>query len=229
MAVRGNGDAVVQPTGKGLWRQMPRMEREQQILAAAEKLFTERGYPNVSMDAIAERTGITKPLIYSYFGSKEDLYTTCIRRFLLPLERVVIATVDPSLPPERRLWDGALVVFEWIGAHRDEWSRFFLEPAAHGEGPAAVVEEFRERAVGNLAGMFRQGMKDSGLPESLEPEAAYQVHIFMGGFESLARWWAAHPDEASAELLATRLLNQSWIGFEGLLQGRLWTPPGRSP
>jgi AcrR family transcriptional regulator len=204
---------------------MPRVEREEQILTAAMELFTERGYPHVSMDAIAGQTGITKPLIYSYFGSKEDLYATCIRRFLVPLEQTVIAAVDASLPPERRMWKAALVVFGWIGAHRKGWNRFFLEPAAHGERPAATVEEFRERGVVQLARMFWQGMEDSGLPESLKPETTHQVRIFMGGFESLARWWVAHPDEATAELLATRLQNQAWMGFGDLLQGRLWAPP----
>jgi hypothetical protein len=68
-------------------------------------------------------------------------------------------------------------------------------------------------------------MKDSGLHDSLEPEATHQVRIVVGGFESLARWWVAHPDEATAELLATRLLNQAWMGFGDLLQGRLWMPP----
>ena len=47
----------------------------------------------------------------------------------------------------------------------------------------------------------------------------------MGGIEALARWWVAHPDEATAEVLATRMLNQSWMGFGDLLEGRLWLPP----
>src|SRR5688500_12358608 len=71
------------PAGtKGLRRQVPRAEREEQMLAAATQLFAERGYANVPMDAIATQTGITKPLLYSYFGSKEGLYAACIRRFL---------------------------------------------------------------------------------------------------------------------------------------------------
>jgi AcrR family transcriptional regulator len=201
------------------------VQREEQILTVATALFTERGYPNVSMEAIAAESGITKPLVYSYFGSKEDLYVACIRRFLEPLEATVRATVENDLPPERRMWDGALVVFRWIGAHREGWSRFYIEPAAHGERSGAAVEEFRELGVAQLAEMFWGAMSDSGLPDSLEPEATHQVRITVGGFESLARWWVAHPEQASAELLATRLLNQAWMGFGDLLEGRLWAPP----
>lgn len=195
------------------------------MLSAAMELFTERGYTNVSMDAIAERTGITKPLIYSYFGSKEELYSTCIRRFLEPLVQLLIDAVDVRLPPERRMWQGALVVFKWVGEHRDGWNRFCLEPVAHGERASATFTEYRELGAAQLATMFWQAMSESGLPDSLEAEAVHQAYIFLGGFESLARWWVAHPDEATAELLAMRLLNQSWMGFGNLLEGRLWTPP----
>src|SRR5687768_6931545 len=117
---------------QGMWRQVPRVEREEQMLAAAMELFTERGFANVSMDAIAERTGITKPLIYSYFGSKQNLYATCIRRFLEPLVGLLIDAVDVRLSPERRMWEGALVSFRWVGENRDGWNRFCLEPVAHG-------------------------------------------------------------------------------------------------
>lgn len=191
------------------------------MLAAATELFTTRGYPNVSMDAIAEATGITKPLLYSYFGSKEGLYAGCIRRFLAPLEHAIGDVVDAGKPPEQRMRNGALVVFEFVGAHHVEWKRFFLEPAAHGEEAAAAVHELREHAIDQLCALFSQARRDAGLPESFEPEIRYQVYIFTGGVEALARWWVDHPDEATAELLALRVLNQAWLGFGNLLEGKL--------
>jgi AcrR family transcriptional regulator len=191
------------------------------MLAAATELFTTHGYANVSMDAIADATGITKPLIYSYFGSKEGLYAGCIRRFLAPLEQAIGAVADPDKPPEQRMRNGALVVFEFVGAHLVEWKRFFLEPAAHGEEAAAAVHDLREHAIDQLSELFRQAMRDSGLPKSLETEIRYQVYIFAGGVEALTRWWVDHPDEATAELLALRVLNQAWLGFGNLLEGKL--------
>ena len=210
---------------KGLWRQVPRAEREEQMLAAATTLFTERGYANVSMEAIAAQTGITKPLLYSYFGSKEGLYAACIARFLAPLEHAITQGIDESLPPEGRLWTGTLAVLRFVGDHSAEWGRFYVEPVAHGELPATTIAEARARAVDQLTRMFAKACRDSGLPEELVAEVPYQVHIFVGGVESLARWWVAHPDDATAEQLAVRLVNQVWMGFGDLLQGRLWTMP----
>jgi AcrR family transcriptional regulator len=213
-------------TGKGLWRQTPRPQREEQMLEAAMKLFADGGYSNVSMDAIAAETGITKPLLYSYFGSKEGLYVACIERFFVPLDGAIVGAGGGGggLPPERWLWEGALAAFRFIGDNRDEWMRFLIEAPAHGERAAAAIDAVREQVVGQVAGMFEQAIRDSALAD-VRAEIPSQVRIFVGGVESLARWWVAHPDEATAEVLAMRLLNQSWMGFGDLLEGRVWLPP----
>src|SRR2546425_13151993 len=57
---------------------VPRAVREPQMLDAAVAVFAERGYHGASMDEIAAGAGVTKPMVYSYFGSKEDLYLACI-------------------------------------------------------------------------------------------------------------------------------------------------------
>src|SRR2546426_4993440 len=57
---------------------VPRAVREPQMLDAAVAVFAERGYHGASMDEIAAGAGGTKPMVYSYFGSKEDLYLACI-------------------------------------------------------------------------------------------------------------------------------------------------------
>ena len=211
--------------GKGLWRQTPRSERQEQMLEAAMKLFADGGYSNVAMDAIAAETGITKPLLYSYFGSKEGLYVACIERFFVPLEQAITGVGGAHLAPERWLWEGALSAFRFIGAHQDEWKRFVIEAPAHGERATAAIEELRDHAVARVAEMFALAMRDSALTDDVRSEIPAQVHIFVGGVESLARWWVAHPDEANAEILATRVLNQSWMGFGDLLEGRVWLPP----
>ena len=189
------------------------------------RLFADRGYDNVSMEAIAGETGITKPLLYSYFGSKEGLYVACVERFFVPLEQTIVGSRGDDLEPERWLWEGALAAFRFIGDHRNEWQRFVIEAPAHGEQATTAIEALRDQAVARVAEMFEEAIRDSALPADVRSEIPSQVHIFVGGVESLARWWVLHPDEATAEVLAVRLLNQSWMGFGDLLEGRLWLPP----
>lgn len=59
---------------------MPRAVREQQMLDAAVRTFGQRGYRAASMDEIAELAGVSKPLVYLYLNSKEELFSACIRR-----------------------------------------------------------------------------------------------------------------------------------------------------
>ncbi|MYR57306.1 TetR family transcriptional regulator, partial [Streptomyces sp. SID625] len=61
-------------------KRMPRAVREQQMLDAAVRIFGRRGYRAASMDEIAELAGVSKPLVYLYLNSKDDLFSACIRR-----------------------------------------------------------------------------------------------------------------------------------------------------
>jgi AcrR family transcriptional regulator len=59
---------------------LSRDDRMEQTLEVAHGLFAERGYAAVKMDEIAAAVGVTKPLLYNYFGNKERLYITCMER-----------------------------------------------------------------------------------------------------------------------------------------------------
>lgn len=66
--------------GAGKSKRMPREVRERQMMDAAVATFGQRGYRAASMDQIAELAGVSKPLVYLYLNSKEELFTACIRR-----------------------------------------------------------------------------------------------------------------------------------------------------
>ena len=61
---------------------MPRAVREQQMLDAAVQMFSVNGYHETSMDAIAAQAEISKPMLYLYYGSKEELFGACLDREL---------------------------------------------------------------------------------------------------------------------------------------------------
>src|SRR4051794_1914388 len=59
---------------------VPRLERETQILAVASEIFAADGFGATNIQVVADRAGISKPLIYNYFGSKEGLFLACLER-----------------------------------------------------------------------------------------------------------------------------------------------------
>ncbi len=204
---------------------MPRAVREQQMLDAAVRIFGRRGYMAASMDEIAELAGVSKPLVYLYLNSKEDLFTACIRREAAALTQAVRAGVRPELPADRQLWDGLLAFFAHTIEHPDAWSVLHLQARTHGEPFAAEVAAMREEIVAFatrlIAVAAREAHQDPDLPEH---EVAGLAEALMGAAESLAAWANATPGTTARQAAAT-LMNFAWAGLGNLLEGRSWTPP----
>ena len=75
---------------------LPRAEREQQMLRTARALFAERGYADVTMDEVAGAVGVTKPLLYNYFGNKEQLFLACMKPAADALVESVVSAVQEA-------------------------------------------------------------------------------------------------------------------------------------
>src|SRR6476661_2716726 len=87
-------------------KRLPRAVREQQMLDAAVQVFSVNGYHETSMDAIAAEAQISKPMLYLYYGSKEELFGACLDRELSRFVEDVRSKIDfnqtpthPSRPP----------------------------------------------------------------------------------------------------------------------------------
>src|SRR3954470_19518463 len=104
-------------------RRLPRAEGGERMLDAALEIFAARGFEAASMDEIAEATGITKPMLYSYFGSKEGLYLACIDRAGRPMIEAFRTAVLAEDDPARRLWQGVRAFLGWVDEHRQIWAR----------------------------------------------------------------------------------------------------------
>ncbi|MCP3811822.1 TetR/AcrR family transcriptional regulator, partial [Mycobacteriaceae bacterium Msp059] len=78
---------------------VPRAQREQLILDAATEEFGQDGYAGAALSAVAARAGVSKPMVLSYFGSKDGLYVACVERaganLIDRIEQVVAAGGAP--------------------------------------------------------------------------------------------------------------------------------------
>jgi AcrR family transcriptional regulator len=206
-------------------KRMPRAVREQQMLDAAVRTFGQRGYRAASMDEIAELAGVSKPLVYLYLNSKEDLFTACIRREAKALTTAVREGVDPELPADRQLWEGLRAFFTHTGHNPDAWAVLHLQARTHGEPFAAEVAAMREEMVAFVTGLIlvgaRQARRDPSLPER---EVAGLAECLVGGAEALAAWANATPGITARHAAAT-LMNFAWAGLGDLMEDRPWTPP----
>src|SRR3954453_15101901 len=100
------------------------------MIAAAEEMFAERGYRAASMDEIAERVGVSKPMLYEYFGSKEGLLVACIRQVRMELRDRTAESVIGAETPEEALRRGLVTFFKYTDEHRRSWDLLLRTEAA---------------------------------------------------------------------------------------------------
>jgi AcrR family transcriptional regulator len=193
------------------------------MLDAAVRIFAERGYHGANMAEIAEAAGVTKPMVYAYFGSKEDLYLACIAHSGARLREALDAAGRDETEPERLLWERLLAFFLFVGDHRAEWRVLCSEAASSGGPFYERVAAARDRMIGQVAEQLAEVERAQGRPPTPPAELQLQARGLVGAGEALADWWVEHPEE-SAEAMALRLMNLVWVGFRGLTAGERWVP-----
>lgn len=175
----------------------------EQVLETAHDLFAERGYAAVTMDEIAAAVGVTKPLLYTYFGNKERLYIACMERAGDALTRTVAEAVAAAGSPGDALGAGVRSFFAFLDSDRAAWAVLFDETLPRSGEVADRIAEYRAQIAtlvsGSLVEQLPEGRRDAA---RVEVEALSTA--LLGAAEALARWWLrteALSAEAAAELL----------------------------
>ena len=171
---------------------LARVERERLMLRAAGDAFATQGFHGSSMDDIARAAGITKPMLYRYFGSKEGLYAAYLQTTGHELVDKIRAPETRGEPPEVRLRAGVRAFLNYVKEHRAGWTVLHVETTVPADAEVAhEVAELRGRIIRLLTNLFG--------------DEAF-AHAFTGAAESLATWWVNQPnpsiDEASAILMS---------------------------
>jgi AcrR family transcriptional regulator len=200
-------------------KRLPRVVREQQMLDAAVKVFSGRGFHAASMDEIAEAAGISKPMVYAYLGTKDELFVACLHREATRLMEAVAAGVLPTARPDEQLWHGLRAFFTFVGAHRDGW-RVLYRQARSEPHFAGELAGMRARIVEVVAGLLESPATAAEVP-ARPGDFTAMAYAYVGAAESLADWLADHEEE-DPEHTATRMMNFVWVGADSLLQGRVW-------
>lgn len=208
-------------------RRLPRAVRERQILDAAVAVFSQRGYHAASMDEVSEVAGISKPMVYAYLGSKEELFASSIRREAERMMTQLAESIDPDINPDEQLWQGVRAFFEFIGENRDSWLVLHRQASTQGGPFVQELTEMRGRTIQLIGALLARAAAEGGMPEWQVEETDAVAAALVGAGESLADWWLDHPDE-TPKAMASRLMNVVWMGLGQLMHGNLWHPSSRS-
>src|SRR5579875_2252864 len=174
---------------------MPRSVREQLILKVAGQVFAESGYDRASMDTIASLAGVSKPMLYAYFGSKEGLYLAYIERTGGELVQRLVGA-DPSSGRQRRLRPVIAEFLSFVEEHRDGWTVLYRELNAR-RPLAEQVSQLR----GEIVDEVRRMLEGDGVWSGLAPPASEGIaEAIVGAGEALANWWLKKPGVAREDV-----------------------------
>lgn len=176
------------------FKRLPRAVREQQMLDSAVRVFAKRGFHAASMDEIAEQAGISKPMVYAYLGSKEELFVACLRRETTRLVDAVTATAHlEEAPPDRQLWRGLKAFLQVVGEHRQGWTVLYRQ--AHGWEPfSSELSTLRSQVADAVAGLLGRALTSAGRRVS-DGELEVMAYALVGAAESVADWLGDRPGE----------------------------------
>jgi AcrR family transcriptional regulator len=201
---------------------LSRDDRMEQTLEAAHQLFGERGYAAVTMDEIAASIGVTKPLLYNYFGNKEQLYIACMERAGDALIAMVGETVGRTENPGDALGAGVRAFFLFLDTDRAAWAVLFDETLPRGGEVSERVASYRGQIADLVSGSLL-----AQLPDRRRAAAKVEVEALstalLGAAEALARWWLR--TEAISAADAAELLVST---VEPGLRGRSESPTSKS-
>lgn len=197
--------------------------RREVIERAATEVFAERGYHAASVDEIAERSGISIPVLYDHFESKVELHRRLLERHFAEMRASWRDPLRAGDSREERISRAIDAWFAYVQSHPYAWRMLFRDTTGNPE----IERIHREAAEQSRALLLPVLAREPGV-EYVAGPTAQDLEMAWEGLRSLlqglALWWHDHQHIPRARMVATAM-NITWIGFERVGQGETWNPP----
>ena len=188
---------------------LPRSARRAQLLGAAQEVFVAQGYHATLMDDIAERAGVSKPVLYQHFPGKLELYLALLDRHVTDLVRRVRAALDSTTDNRLRVRTTVEAYFDFVD-HEGEAFRLVFESDLRNEPSVRErVEHALDACVDAIADTIAA---DTGVDAA---EARLLSVALAGQAEVSARWWLASGGRVSKARAVELLAALAWRGLAG--------------
>ena len=206
-----SGAGAAGSAGRGV--RLPRSARRQQLLGAAQEIFVAQGYHAAAMDDIAERAGVSKPVLYQHFPGKLELYLALLDQHATDLVMKVRESLATTTDNHRRVAACVKAYFDFVDGE-----------GTPGEGAFRLVFESDLRndpAVRERVERMLQECVDA-LTETIAHDTGYRAEEaqllsvgLAGLMEDGARWWLASEGRITKERAMELLVGLTWRGISG--------------
>jgi AcrR family transcriptional regulator len=185
-------------------------QRREQLLDVGRSLFAERGYDGASVEEIALRAGVSKPVVYEHFGGKEGLYAVVVHR---EVERLLTSFTGAlsARSPKRLLEQATLALLTYVEDETDGFRILVREspvPLADSGGFATILSDVAGQVEHILAAEFAA----RGFQTTL---AGLYSQALVGQVALVGQWWLDNRSPGRNEV-AAHLVNLAWNGLSAL-------------
>lgn len=199
---------------------MTRLERREQLIGIARRLFANRGFDAVSIEEIAAAAAVSKPVVYEHFGGKEGLYQVIVDREMNILTTMIADSMAPSRSPREAVEFTTMSLLSYIDQHTDGFRLLSHQsPEAVAGGTfSTIISDVAEAVTVLLAEHFeKRGLESDKAP--------LYAHMLAGMIGLMGQWWADNrgtagaSNEARAKAqydVAAHVVNLLWNGLHGM-------------
>ena len=185
-------------------------ERREQLILVGRKLFAEKGFEATTVEEIASKGNVSKPVVYEHFGGKEGLYAVIVDREIQALLGGINAALDEGEGARLLLEHATLALLDYIEADPDGF-RILVRDSPPGQSTgsfASVLGEVASQVEHLLAAAFKQ--------RGLDPKSApIHAQMLVGMVALTGQWWLEQR-KFKKDQVAAHLVNMAWNGLSGL-------------
>ena len=191
-------------------QRLTRSDRRVQLMEVARKIFASKGYDASSAEEIASRAGVSKPIVYEHFGSKEGLYAAIVEREMDDLVGRVTQSFSSGSPRDR--FEGAVLAFMTYAKENPDGFAVLSR-----DSPTTIGRRGLTRLMDDLAqqvsDLFRGEFEEAGYNAKVAPIYA---NALVGMVTQVVQWWASEGRTVPVDHVARHLGALGWMGLRHL-------------
>jgi AcrR family transcriptional regulator len=191
-------------------RRMTASERRTQLVEVAKSVFAEYGYDAASIEEMAARARVSKPIIYEHFGGKEGIYAVVVDRETARLLDMITSRLGPDIGAREQVYNSAMAFLDYIEAEPDGF-RVLIRDSPVGfrtGGMAGLLSDVAAKAEEVLKGFFTESRLD------VEAAPIY-AHALVGMVAQVGAYWA-EDRTLPKEDVAAHLTALAYVGLSRL-------------
>jgi AcrR family transcriptional regulator len=188
---------------------MPRTERRVQLLESALGVFVASGYHSAAMDDIAERAGVSKPVLYQHFPGKLELYLALLDQScdtIIDATRKALESTDDN---KQRVAATVQVFYDYVANAHGAFRLVFESDLTNEPAVRERVDRVTAECSSHIATVIHE---DTGLPDEQSRLLAVSL---VGMAQVSARFWLDDPRDIGQEDAATLVSSLAWRGIRG--------------